>query len=355
MWFRGVSAERALLGAVLLDPAGQQRALDLVQADDMCRPWNAQVLEAMWRVRDQDALPDPLAVYRELQNDPDLPPSVARDAVPLAELMEAAPRARHAPAYAVMVVESGIRNRLCIAGCRMVQASETGELEPAWRMAVQAHNEVDACTARWLALPAPLRRELRGETIAAATTPGSQRAEAQIPRPGGEEAVVAGGAAVRDLAAAPVRLAAVRGWLHPEHFARPEDGALYAVMRDMDATGMPVDPVTVTWEAARHGVDAEPGSLTGGMGPFAEASAREVYRHAQLAHVAQTGRDIQDAAISPRSSPRQLLRMAGDRLRTLETQAAPRTAPVRENAHPLSGRAAAARCAAVEPEREAAQ
>ena len=34
---------------------GQQRALDLVQADDMCRPWNAQVLEAMWRVRDRDA------------------------------------------------------------------------------------------------------------------------------------------------------------------------------------------------------------------------------------------------------------------------------------------------------------
>ena len=222
-------------------------------------------------------------------------------------------------------------------------------------MAAQAHNEVDACTARWLALPAPLRRELRGETIAAATMPGSQRAEAQIPRPGGEEAAAAGGAAVRDLAAAPARLAAVRAWLRPEHFARPDDGALYAVMRDMDAAGMPVDPVTVTWEAARHGVHAEPGSLTGGMGPFAEASAREVYRHAQLAFVTQTGRDIQAAAISPRSSPRQLLQMAGDRLRTLETEAAPRTAPVRENAHPLPGRAAAARCAAPEPEREAAQ
>ena len=101
----------------------------------MCRPWNAQVLEAMQRIRDRGALQDPLAVYRELQNDPDLPPSVARDAVPLAELMEAAPHARHAPAYAIMVVESGIRNRLCIAGCRMVQASETGELEEAWRMA----------------------------------------------------------------------------------------------------------------------------------------------------------------------------------------------------------------------------
>ena len=244
----------------------------------------------MRRIGDRGALPDPLTVYRELQNDPDLPPSVARDAVPLAELMEAAPRVRHAPAYAVMVAESGIRNRLCLAEYRMVQASETGELEAAWRMAAQAHNEVDACTARWLALPAPLRRESRGETITAATTPGSQRAEAQIPRPSGEETAIARGAAVRDLAAAPARLAAVRAWLRPEHFARPDDGALYGVMRDMDAAGMPVDPVTVTWEAARHGVHAEPGSLTGGMGPFAEASAQEVYRHAQLAFVAQTGR-----------------------------------------------------------------
>jgi replicative DNA helicase len=355
MWLRGVGAERALLGAVLLDPAGQQRALDLVQADDMCRPWNAQVLGAMRRIGERGALPDPLAVYRELQNDPDLPPSAARDAVPLAELMEAAPRARHAPAYAVMVAESGIRNRLWIAGCRMVQASETGELEAAWRMAAQAHDEVDACMARWLALPAPLRRELRGETMVVAATPGSQRAEAQIPRPGGEKAATAGGAAVRDLAAAPARLALVRGWLRPEHFARPEDGALYAVMRDMDVAGMPVDPVTISWEAARHGVEAGPESLTGGMGPFAETSAREVYRHAQLAYVTQTGRDIQSGAISSTSSPRQLLQMAGDRLRTLETEVPPRTVPVRENAHPLPGRAAAAQCAAPEPEREAAQ
>lgn len=355
MWLRGVDAERALLGAVLLDPAGQQRALDLVKADDMCRPWNAQVLEAMLRIRGRGALPDPLEVYRELQNDPDLPPSVARDAVPLADLMEAAPRARHAPAYAVMVVESGIRNRLWIVGSRLGQASETGELEAARRVAAQAHNEVDACQARWLALPAQLRRELRGEVTDAAAMPGGQAAEAQIPRPSGEEAVAAGGVAVRDLAAAPARLAAVRAWLRPEHFARLNDGALYGVMRDMDAAGMPVDPVTVTWEAARQGVHAEPGSLTGGMGPFAETSAREVYRHAQLASVARTGRDIQAAAISPRSSPRQLLQMAGDRLRTLEAESASQTAPVRENAHPASGRAAAVHCAASQPEREAAQ
>ena len=100
-----VQAERALLGAVLLDPAGQHRVLDLVQPDDMRRPWHAQVLEAMQRVRARGAFPDPMAVYAELQNDPDLPTAVSRDGVLMAGLMEAAPTARHARAYAVLVIE----------------------------------------------------------------------------------------------------------------------------------------------------------------------------------------------------------------------------------------------------------
>jgi hypothetical protein len=55
------------------------------------------------------------------------------------------------------------------------------------------------------------------------------------------------------------------------------------------------------------------------------------------------------------SPPRQLLQMAGDRLHALETQATPRTAPKRENAHRLSVRATLAQRVAPEPEREAAQ
>ena len=56
-------------------------------------------------------------------------------------------------------------------------------------------------------------------------------------------------------------------------------------MGDMDAAGMPLQPGDdiATWEAARQGVHAEPGSLTGGIGPFAETSAGEVHRmHSSL-------------------------------------------------------------------------
>src|SRR5713226_8948010 len=129
--------ERALLGAVLLDPAGQHEVLDLVEPGDMFRPWHAQVLVAMQRVRGRGVLPDPVQVYQELRNDPDLPRSVSGDAVPLAGLMEAAPRAEHAPAYAVMVVEGGLRQRLDLEASRLGQASTTGDLDAALRQVAQ--------------------------------------------------------------------------------------------------------------------------------------------------------------------------------------------------------------------------
>jgi hypothetical protein len=343
MWGRSIGAERALLGAVLLDPAGQHQVLGLVQPDDMRRPWHAQVLAAMQRARGRGALPDPAEVYRELQNDPDLPRGVARDAVLLASLMEAAPQARHAPAYAAMVVEAGIRQRLYLAGSRMVQASETGELEAAWRQIAYARAELDACATRWLALPGHLRRLPPGDTAATAGAEGEQRAGGRRARPRGDAAVAAGATALRDLAAAPSQLAGMSRWLRPEHFARPRDGVLYAVMRDMDEAGMPVDPVTVTWEAARRGIRADPRSLGGGTGAFAPASAREVYRHGVLAGVAQTGRDIQAGATSPGWSPGRLMQQAGDRLRTVEARPQPGAVPERASRIPVPDHAAPAR------------
>ena len=91
-----VRAEQALLGAVLLDPAGQESVLDLVQPEDMRRPWHGQVLEAMQRARGRGALPCPAEVYAELRKDPDLPSGVSHDGVLVANLMEAVPRASHA-------------------------------------------------------------------------------------------------------------------------------------------------------------------------------------------------------------------------------------------------------------------
>jgi replicative DNA helicase len=288
-----VWAEQALLGAVLADPEGQQSVLDWVEAGDMRRPWHAQVLEAMLRLRQRGTPPGPLEVYAELQHDPDLPASVARDAVPLANLLGAAPRAGHARRYVVMVAETGIRQRLQMAGSRMIQAAESGDLAVALRQVSHARHELEAMSARWSAFPEPLRREAPASARTEWSDAENARRALALPedirrqpggsRPRGPAAEAAGRRALRDIAAGSSQVARVRGWLRSEYFARAEHGALYEVMRDLDTAGVPVDPITITWEAARRGMQADPADLSGGTAAFAVASAREVRRHGLLA------------------------------------------------------------------------
>jgi replicative DNA helicase len=367
---RRIRAEQALLGAVLSDPAGQAHLLGLVNPEDMARPYHGQVLAAMQRLRGRGAAPGPQAVFEEIKKDPDLPRSLSHDGVLLASLMEAAPRADHGPAYAAIVVGCGIRQRITVAASRMTQAAESQDLDAALAMAAQAREELGRCQARWEALPEPMRRELpapasarngyagmtRSVTAArdeirrlredlAAGTPqrlgerlaliaqhvadsaaaGAELRERQQrpqatseARPGGAGAEQAGARALRDLAADPSQISAVRGWLRPGHFTRTGHGELYAVMRDMADAGQPVDPVTVSWEASRRGIEVQVADLAGGMGPLAVASAREVNRHGLLAEVASAGHDIQASATDDRSASGQLLRSAGDRLRCLD-------------------------------------
>jgi len=350
-----IRAEQALLGSVLSDPAGQGWLLDLVDAADMTRPYHGQVLGAMNRVRGRGGSPDPVAVREELGKDPDLPRLISHDGVLLADLMEAAPRSDHGPAYAAMVISTGIWRRAELAASRMRQAAESKDAGFALRMTRQARGELDRCRARWEALPEPMRRELppsparRGpaditgrlaavrneirdlrhdlstgaaeqltrrltsiarQVADVAEASASERERLAGDRPADPEAGEAGLRALRDLAAAPSQVAAVRGWLRPEHFARASHGELYAVMVAMADAGKPVDPVTVTWEAARRGVMVDAADLADGTGPFAVASAHEVQRHGVVAQVARLAREIEATAADPASSPALLWRVA---------------------------------------------
>ena len=200
MW-SDVGAEQALLGAVLADPPGQQYVLDLVESGDMFRPWHGQVLAAMQRLRDRGQLSYPQNVYQEIQRDPDLPRSVALNAVPLAGLLGKSPRAAHAGTYAAIVVESGIRRRLQLAGSRVVQAAEDGDLEVALGQAARARADLVACGARWTALPKSLRTGLGSLPVEEPRRPGREHtgraaASPQAIRPLSQDGVVRGDAMV---------------------------------------------------------------------------------------------------------------------------------------------------------------
>src|SRR6202167_4306083 len=354
MW-SDVGAEQALLGAVLADPPGQQYLLGLVEPGDMFRPWHGQVLAAMQRLQGRGQLPSPQNVYQEMQHDPDLPRSVALNAVPVADLLGKSPRTAHAGTYAAIVVEAGIRRRLQLAGSRVAQAGEDGDLDVALGEAARPRSDLVACAARWTALPARLRNEpghlpaqepwqparentsrtpapsraypplsqngmIGRDTPVAASQPGETAAtlgtfpaRPLVPgaaggaRSPGPAAMAAVGAALRDLINDPRQLGAVRSWLRPEHFTHAASGRLYAVLLDMDASGQPIEPVTVAWAARRRGLRTEPARLAGGNGPFAVASAREVRRLGMLAQIADAGIAIQRDAADPRLAPARLI------------------------------------------------
>jgi DnaB-like helicase N terminal domain len=303
-----IAAERALLGAVLLDPAGQQHVLDFVEADDFLRPWHAQVHAAMGRLRRAGRLPGAREVYAELRNDLDLPAEVALDGVLLADLMAAAPRQSHAPAYAAAVVECGIRQRVWIAGSRVRQAAGSGDVRYALDQAGEAGREVAAGRDRWERLPGTWRRELPQPAADVLTAPSG------VVRPSGRDADAAGLRVLRELAAGPGQISGVGRWLRPEHFAGQREGQVYALMQDMAAAGIPVDPVTVSREAARSGVPAGQAELAGGTGVFAHAAARDLYGRAVLAQIGHAGAGVQAAAAGPRGTVLALLDAAAERL-----------------------------------------
>jgi hypothetical protein len=358
-----IRAEQALLGSVLADPGGQGWLLDLVDAGDLVRPYHGQVLGAMKRVRGRGAVPGAVAVREEIRTDPDLPRSVSGNGVLLAELMDATPRPEHGPAYAAMVVSTGIRCRMGLAASRMRQAAGDGDAGIALRMARLARAEAERCRARWDALPEPMRREVplppgrrgRAETagwlnaasdeirllgrdveggaagqLAERSAPVSERISAARDasaiwqeqqaqgRPSGPEAEAAGARALRDLIAAPSQVVMVREWLRPGDFARADHGELYAVVVAMAGAGKLVDPVTVSWEAARCDIVVDAADLADGDRPFAVTSAREVRRQGVLAEVAGVAGEIEVSAGSPASPEAAFLERAAERLGRLD-------------------------------------
>jgi len=397
MW-SDVSAEQALLGAVLADPPGQQHLLGLVEPGDMFRPWHGQVLAAMQRLRGRGQLPSPQNVYQEIQHDPDLPRNIALNAVPVADLLGMSPRPAHAGTYAAIVVEAAIRRRLQLTGSRVVQAAEDGDLDVALGQAARARADLVTCAARWAALPARLRNEpsrlpaeepwqpgrenstpaaapsrahpplsqngvIGRDTPAAAGQPGETAAPAGtfparplLPgaagstRSPGRAAMTAFGKALRDLIDDPCQLAAVRSWLRPEHFTHAASGRLYAVLLDMDTSGEPIDPVTVAWAGRRRGLRTDPARLAGGTGPFAVASAREVRRLGMLAQITDAGIAIQRDAADPQLSPSGLIAAAARRLESVRDGSTRGPGPAGTVAAPRPGREAARH-----PEPEAAR
>ncbi len=142
-------------------------------------------------------------------------------------------------------------------------------------------------------------------------------------RPGDAAAQEAGFAALRDLVAGSRMAGQAAGWLEPGDFATAEQGAVFEAITDLRRCGLPLDPVTVCWEASRRGADVDLRSLAGGCGAFAGANLAQVYRRAVLARLDRAGLDLQSGAADRGLTVGRLFRDAGERLIGAEHDLAP--------------------------------
>lgn len=131
-------AERATLGAVLHEPGRLDEIADRLLPSDFWKPYHQAVWAAILRLREQDKKVTPETVRAELPNRPEVAAHLARNAVPLVDLMEATPRTGGARRYADMVAEASLHRRVDLLGEHLAHVAGNGTAEDA---ATEARSE----------------------------------------------------------------------------------------------------------------------------------------------------------------------------------------------------------------------
>lgn len=306
-----ITAEQALLGALLLSPELQAAVVGVVSPDDFYRPAHAALFAAITHGADNG--PSPLA-ERVLG----LLARVGEQAAGLTAvyahtLMAACPHPQHAPTYARMVAEAATCRSIREHAHRLRQVATTdlerGGTDETLRHLDTLHRVLDHSRTRHPAPPGSPRMP----TASPASPTGPD------PYPCAEEQALLSG-----LAADPAQLDAIT-WLHDDDLIHPVHRVLLACLRDVHRRGSPVDPVTVQWEAHRTGrlTDAALAdtaeTLAGGIGVHTPHAARRVLRHALLHRTTAAADTIAALAAPQRAHPHHLATAARRLLAPVDT------------------------------------
>jgi len=306
-----LGAERALLGAVLLDPVQLSR-LDWLAPDHFYRPVH-QALFAALRKLQADGHP-------ALTTEEVVPLSWVTDAVAEAglhvrglapeyahALIAACPRPAHAPLYGRMVLEGAIHRSVTEHAIRLHQAARAdalqGEVEGALHHADVLTGVLGDLARRWGSEPRP---------VAPATAP------VVAPPVRAEQVAQDERFLLAALTDRPGAMDEVVGWLRPDDFADPAHGQLYRCLGALHHRGEPLDRITVLWEAQRRGLLAD-GTLSGdqvmaicgGLGPGSgEWLGEQVMRSSITRTAATSARVIRALAENEALAPGPLINHA---------------------------------------------
>ncbi|WP_330457394.1 helicase DnaB [Streptomyces sp. NBC_00820] len=307
-----LSAEQAVLGAVLLEP-GQLAHLEWLAPDHFHRPVHRALFTALRKLR-ADA--HPALTVEEV-----VPLSWVTDAVDEAgrhvrgltaayahTLIQSCPRAAHAPVYGRMVLEGAIHRSITRHAVRLHQAARAdalqGEVEQALHYADVLAGVLSDLARRWGTEPRPV-----APPATAPAAPVSFRAD-QVAED--ERFLLA------VLAEQPRAMDQVVDWLRPGDFADPAHGQLYRCLGALHHRGEPIDRLTLLWEAQRRGLLAD-STLSGdqltaiceGMGPGDAAwFGEQVLRASVTRTAASSARAIRALAENEALAPGRLINHA---------------------------------------------
>jgi replicative DNA helicase len=135
-------AERAVLGAVLLNPVVAAQLLPLLKPGHFYRPWHGQLLEAAQALHRAGSPVDPITVHDELRRRGLRGEPGRSCGVLIHDLLEAVPVTSSGSHYARIVLEQSARRRLVQAGVKLVQLAQQppdgpGDLDELMRDVVQ--------------------------------------------------------------------------------------------------------------------------------------------------------------------------------------------------------------------------
>ncbi|MFD9814896.1 DnaB-like helicase N-terminal domain-containing protein [Streptomyces sp. NPDC059080] len=317
-----VTAEQAVLGAVLLDPV-QLSHLEWLAPGHFSRPVHRALFAALRTLRDNGhpALaekPVPLSWVTDAVHEASLHVRGLTSAY-AHTLIQSCPRPAHAPVYGRMVLEGAIHRSITEHAVRLHQAARAdalrGDVEEALHHADVLTGALDDLARRWGTEPRPVAPIAPPSALPDA--PRTVRAEEVAED---ERFLLA------VLVEQPSAVGEVVGWLRPGDFADPAHGQLYRCLGALHHRGEPVDRITLLWEAQRRGLLAD-GTLSGdqltalcggGSSGSAEWLGERVMRSSVTRTAAASARTVRALAENDALAPGQLINHALHVLRPLD-------------------------------------
>lgn len=301
-------AERALLGAILLDHARLADVQQWLEPADFYAYRHGLIYTEMLELRRAGQEPTARSVLDRV-----IPSAESRrhvDGPYLHTLMESCPHPSRASLYGRMVLEASIHRRTA---------------DRAEHLGYVAQSEA----------PADMVIEQLGREVVD-WTEAIQALEARWTRAGGEESStnvldsgMAGGASSRitdetaevsmiaSVLASPSQYDQIKAWLLPGDFARPDMRGLFTAIIEVAGAGQPVDVVTVMWAAIRQAAttdrldhDAVSQLAEAGIPGYAVVSGRQVLQASLRNQADSAARRLASAAQQPRARPGEVTRYA---------------------------------------------